>query len=279
MRTWGEHALDGKAALGEYLARIGLAALPAPDPAGLTALVRAHRLAIPFENLDILLGRGISLAPAAIFAKLVTARRGGYCFEQNLLLAGTLRQLGLSVIPLLGRVRLRLADDAPLPPRTHLLLSVEIGGQTWLADAGFGGGYAPPMPLADGAAADGPDGSAHRLRRTGSPWGEWLLERQSGPDAPWQAQYAFDAQGAAMGDIECANHWTATRPGTRFTTLHLASKPVPEGLAALTDLSFSLNDAPPREISAADEWHRLLTSVFAIPLTRAEVNSLPLFDR
>ena len=263
----------------DYLARIGLNRPPASDPAGLAALVRAHRLSIPFENLDIRLGRGIALEPDAIFAKLVGARRGGYCFEQNLLLHRMLAAFGVMVEPLLARVWMRAAGGE-VPPRTHLLLKAQIAGETWLADAGFGGGYCPPLVLADGASVTGPDGALHRLRRLGEPGserGEWLLERSADRGATWHAQYGFDNFVAPFADIEAANHWTATRPGIRFTTLHLASRVLPEGIAALTDRVLSVTGQEDRTLADADSWHAALNEVFAIPLSRAEVAALPLF--
>jgi len=270
------------AASAEYLARIGLAAPPVADPAGLAALVRAHRLAVPFENLDILLGRAISLAPEALLDKLVRRRRGGYCFEQNLLLAHMLAVFGLRTDPLLARVRLGLADG-PAPPRTHLLLRAEIAGHRWIADAGFGGSYAPPLILAETSPVEGPDGISHRLRRTGErgrECGEWLLERSADRGRTWQAQYSFDDAAVPHADIECANHWTSTRPGTRFTTHHIASRATPDGMAALTDLSFTASgQEEARTVADAGEWHRLLNEILAVPLSLSEVSALPLFAR
>ena len=83
--------------LDAYLARIRLPARPTLDDLGLAAVQRAHRLAIPFENLDIRLGRGIRIDSESVFAKLVTAKRGGYCFEQNRLFADALTALGFTV--------------------------------------------------------------------------------------------------------------------------------------------------------------------------------------
>lgn len=263
----------------QYLARIGLAAAPAPDAAGLATLVRAHRLAIAFENLDILLGRGIPLGPEAIHAKLVGARRGGYCFEHNLLLRRMLGCFGLETAPLLARVRMGLTEGT-VPPRTHLFLQARIGGETWLADAGFGGGYCPPLRLAQTGPVTSPDGALHRLRRggeRGTEAGEWVLERSADSGASWQPQYSFDAVPVPMADIECANHWTATRPGTRFTTLHIVSRVTQQGLAALTDRDFTAPGKAARTIGTAAEWHGLLTGPLAVALTPAEVAALPLF--
>jgi arylamine N-acetyltransferase len=159
--------------LDQYLARIGLKAPPEPTAEGLALLQRAHRLSIPFENLDVILGRGIAIDSASVFAKLVTARRGGYCFEHNRLFGDALDALGFVHRPLLARVWLGI--QGPPPPRTHTLSLVTIDGRDWIADAGFGGSYAPPMPLADGESASAPDGAQFRLMR--DPLHGWMLER------------------------------------------------------------------------------------------------------
>lgn len=134
--------------LDAYLARLGLGLPPLADIDGLTTLQRAHRLAIPFENLDIRLGRGISLDPGHVFEKLVHKRRGGYCFEQNQLFLRALQAIGFDARPLLARVWL-VAEG--VPPRTHTLNLVRINGEDWIADAGFGGSYSPPMKLFHGS--------------------------------------------------------------------------------------------------------------------------------
>jgi N-hydroxyarylamine O-acetyltransferase len=121
-----------------YLARIGYLGPRAPTLEVLRALTAAHAQAIPFENLDVLLGRRIALDVDALFDKLVRQRRGGYCFEQNGLFLHVLATLGFDVRPLSARVRLdRPRSDTP--PRTHMFLRVELGNESWLTDVGVGG--------------------------------------------------------------------------------------------------------------------------------------------
>ena len=277
--------------LSAYLDRIGMAAPPAATPDGLARLLVAHREAIAFENLDVMLGRGIAIASDHVFAKLVTARRGGYCFEHNRLLADVLGALGLPNRPLLARVR--LGPPGATPPRTHVLLLVELGGEFWIADAGFGGSFLPPLPLREGAGAATGDGARHRLvRRDGSDplGGEWLLERAGPAEATdgrgqahgaWQAQYSFDLAAVAPDDLEQANHWTATRPGTRFTTLHVVSRVLPGGFAAMTDRQLTVfragEGAQTREICGPADYARTLRDVFGLALGDDEVAALPLF--
>lgn len=277
--------------IARYLDRIGLPQAPQPSPEGLTVLQAAHRLAIGFENLDIPLGRGIRIDSAAVFAKLVTQGRGGYCFEQNRLYADALAALGLASRPLLARVRLGVPESVN-PPRTHVCLLAEVGGRPFLADAGFGGSNVPPLPLEDGAEAPTADGATHRLRRIGEPGaasGEWLLERSGpaeatdgrGPAAgEWQPQYTFALDEVAPDDLEQANHWTATRPGTRFTTLHIASIPLPAGFAALTDRELTVHRAKGTErrtIADPADYARTLRGVFRIAFSEEEAAALRLF--
>src|SRR5689334_22686545 len=107
--------------LDSYLARIGYDGPRAPTLPVLRALTAAHTQAIPFENLDVLLGRRIDLAIDAVFDKLVRRRRGGYCFEQNGLLLQVLQALGFEARPVSARVRIdRPRTDTP--PRTHMFV-------------------------------------------------------------------------------------------------------------------------------------------------------------
>lgn len=277
--------------LDRYFSRIGFDGPPALDAQGLAALQVAHRMAIGFENLDIALGRGIRIDSESVFDKLVVRGRGGYCFEQNRLYADVLTALGAPVRPLLARVRLGVPAGVT-PPRTHVLLLVAMNGDPWIADAGFGGSFVPPLPLDDGAEAATPDGARHRLRRTGAAGtrgGEWLLERagpvtatdgRSAAHADWQPQYTFDLSEVAPDDLEQANHWTATRPGTRFTTLHVASIVLPGGFAALTDRQLTIHSrggSETRAMANAADFAHTLREVFRIGLSDEEAASLPLF--
>lgn len=261
--------------LAAYLQRIALPARPTVDRYGLHALVRAHRLAIPFENLDIRLGRGIRIDSASVFAKLVTAKRGGYCFEQNRLLRDALAALGFTVRPLLGRVWL-VADDDGVPPLTHTLNLVTIDGEPWVADAGFGGSYAPPLPLADGAEDVAPDGARHRLVRDAD-FG-WMLQRHAGePDDDWQDQYSFTEKRVEESDLALGNHWTSTAPATRFTTLTIARIVLPTGTANFTGREYSRRNGTDATVATIEDprvYRMRLSLIFGIDLTAEEVATL-----
>jgi N-hydroxyarylamine O-acetyltransferase len=137
-----------------YFDRIGYSGPASADRATLDALMRAHSAAVPFENLDVQLGRPISLEPDAIFAKLVTRRRGGWCYEQNGLFGRVLDALGFKVRRIgCGVMRDQRGDEAI---GNHLSLIVTLDGREWLADVGFGGSQAEPIPLAPGEHAHPP---------------------------------------------------------------------------------------------------------------------------
>ena len=267
-----------------YLDRIGLDAAPDADLTGLAAVLRAHRRSIPFENLDIPLGRGISLDPRAIFAKLVTARRGGYCFEQNSLFLDAVRAIGFSARPLLGRVWLGAEGT---PPRTHTLNLVSIDGQGWIADAGFGGSDVPPLLLAGGSEVETEDGARHRLHF--DPDHGWMLERRGAhaqtdgrapDDGGWYAQYSFMTDEIAAADLDMSNHWTSTRPATRFTSACVVSLAPAGGFLSLYDrvLTVSGPDSERIEIDTPQAYRALLESAFGLVLSEPEVHALGLFE-
>ncbi len=193
-----------------YLERIGLDANARP---GLAELHRAHATTIPFENFDPYAGRPVSLRLADLEDKLVARRRGGYCFEHNLLLAGALDALDVGTVePMLARVR--LGPEGQPRPLNHLLLRVtEQDGSTWLADVGFGGGgLLDPVPFATDIETD-QAGWRYRLVEDGP---ELVL--QVFQDGGWTDMYGFVPEPAEPIDIEVHNWYTATHPESNFVT-------------------------------------------------------------
>lgn len=198
---WHSGDLD----LDAYLARIGQARAT-PSAAALTALHEAHVRAIPFENIDPLLGRSPSLAIGDIADKLVHRRRGGYCYEHNLLLAAALEQLGYDVVRQTARVQ---PDSGG--PRTHMNLRVHVEGTDYLADTGFGAGIMHPMPLRTGTEFD-QAGWRYRLSAD-----EGGLRLEKFTDGEWRAEYSFGPEPQQPIDYEVANHYVATHPRSPFT--------------------------------------------------------------
>lgn len=285
--------MSGEHKLAQYLARIGLAGRPPCDTRGLAAVQAAHRQAITFENLDVMLGREIVIESEAVFAKLVSGGRGGYCFEHNRLLADMLTLLGLPSRHLLARTML---SDPPEPmPRTHCLLLLEIEGQSWIADAGFGGAFCPPLPLLEGRETQSGDGADHRLRRigpAGSLPGEWLLERRGPPGATdgrtgrtdergWVGQFAFDLAQVAPSDLAMGNYWSCTHPSARFVGSHVVSRCLPDGFAGLVERDFSFYrkgfETVKRQIASREEYGEVLGEAMNLALPQGDLARLKLF--
>ncbi|GAA0297769.1 arylamine N-acetyltransferase [Sphingomonas oligophenolica] len=270
--------------LDAYLARIGLERRPAADADGLAMLQRAHRLAIPFENLDVILGRGIRIDSESVFAKLVTARRGGYCFEHNRLFLDALAALGFEARPLLARVWLGAIET---PPVTHALSLVTIAGEDWIADAGFGGSYAPIMRLAVETEVEASDGARFRLAR--DPVHGWMLSRDGHPGttdgrntgAGFQPQYSFALATVWDADLTLSNRWTSAAPESRFLQVRLASRVLPRGMASLNGREYRERDGDGEiaiEITDPHAYRRRLDEAFGIELTVEEVAKLGLFE-
>lgn len=271
--------------LAAYLERIRLPLAPTADAEGLAMLQRAHRLAIPFENLDVILGRGIRIDSDSVFAKLVTARRGGYCFEQGRLFRDALDALGFDARPLLARVW--LGGPHAVPPLTHEVTLVTIDGRPWLADVGFGGAYSPPMPLADGEEATAPDGALFRLAE--DPAFGWMLSRNGQPETTdgrsagdgWQDQYSFTLAPAFPMDQELGNHYVSTAPDQRFTTMRLVNVPLPHGFAQLDGRLYRRRNgdqSTEAEITDPRVYRMRLSMMFGIDLSADEVLALGLFE-
>jgi N-hydroxyarylamine O-acetyltransferase len=228
-----EPALDREA----YLARIGCEGSLDPTLETLRALHFAHVSAIPFENLDIILGRGISLNLGDLQAKLVTSRRGGYCFEQNALFAAVLESLGFKLDRLAARVRFGTTE---IRPRTHMLLAVQVENEPWLADVGFGcTGPLYPIRL-QGGEPDRQGVWSFRVRNEGE---ELVL--QSLESDGWFDLYAFTREPQHPVDYEIGNHYTATHPNSPFVRNLVVQKGSPQSRLIL--LNRELTEVSSRE--------------------------------
>jgi N-hydroxyarylamine O-acetyltransferase len=195
--------------LDAYLERIGLRGRP-----GIAEMHRAHVTSIPFENLDPYRGTAVSLEPADLQRKLVRERRGGYCFEQNLLFKAALEELGAEVEPTLARVGERGTERS----RTHLLLRVHLDGELWHADVGFGRGtLLEPIPFGPGE-EQVQEGWRFRVIADGP---ELVLRTVT--DGAWVDGYSFVPERAPLIDIETSNWYTATHPHSPFVSAGISA--------------------------------------------------------
>jgi len=118
------------------------------DLATLSALHRAHLRAIPYENLDVQFGRPVSTDPKAAFDKIVTRKRGGWCYEMNGLFGWVLQEVGFNVTRSAGAVMREARGDEAIG--NHLVLKVELEEGIFLADVGFGDGPIDPIAIIPG---------------------------------------------------------------------------------------------------------------------------------
>ena len=204
-----------------YFRRIGYQGDGEPTLDTLRELVLRHTAAIPFENLDPLLGRPVRLDPASLEAKLVRGGRGGYCYEQNLLFRHALEGLGFRVEGLAARVLWNAPEDA-VTPLTHMMLKVDLGEGSYLADVGFGAqSPTAPLRLEPDVEQATPHEPYRLLRRGGDLMLQCLIR-----DA-WKPLYRFDLRACPDIDYEVGNWYVSTHPGSHFVTGLMAGRAAP----------------------------------------------------
>lgn len=251
--------------LDAYLDRIGYDGPREASLAVLSSIVAAHVRTIPFENVDVLLGRPIQLDLPSLVHKLVYVRRGGYCFEQNGLLLHVLVTLGFEVTPLSARVRLQRPRDF-IPARTHLFLQVELEGEPWLADVGVGG-LSLSAPIRLSTSEEQP--TLHEPRRIVREDG--VLYHQARLGDAWQDVVEFTLEAMPPIDREVASWYTSTHPSSHFRERLLVALAGPNGTRlGLVDRELvrrrADGSAERRVIASEEELRELLEDVFGIAL-------------
>jgi N-hydroxyarylamine O-acetyltransferase len=256
-----------------YFRRIGYAGPREPSLAALHGITAAHVQSIPFENLDILLGRPILLGLGRIEQKLVVERRGGYCFEQNTLLLHVLVALGFRVTPLSARVRIQSPRDY-VPPRTHMFLRIELAEGTFLADVGIGG---LSVACALRLEADVSQPTPHEPRRIVRA-GAWSGFEQRASDAKLyhQAYFAGDWQDVCEFTLEempeidrvIGNWYTSAHPSSHFKSRLMVARATPQGRVTLANREFSVRGhdgrSETRLVASPDELLELLDEHFGL---------------
>ncbi len=244
-----------------YLARIAYAGSTTPTAGTLRAIHRAHLLAVPFENLDIALGRTIVVHEAAIVRKIVEQRRGGFCYELNGAFAALLRALQFRVTLLSARVS--RAGGGEGPEFDHLTLRVDLD-QSWLADVGFGDSFLDPLRLEPGVEQEDPAGK-FRLQ----PLGERLQLEKLSPDGVWKRQYSFAQQPRNLEDFAAMCSYHQTLPESHFTQNCICTRATPDGRITLSGMKLIVNRNGRREekmLSSEAERNQVLHEFFGIRL-------------
>jgi len=250
--------------LDAYFARIGYSGSRLPTLDTLRGIHLHHAQTVPFENLDPLLNRPVNLDLASLERKLVHEGRGGYCFEQNLLLAEVLRTLGFDLTCLAARVVWN-APEGALRPRTHMLIAVNFKDGPYIADVGFGGlTLSAPLRLA----ADIEQETPHELFRLVNVDGRFVVQALL-RDA-WKSLYHFDLQPQLLPDYEVANWFVSTHPKSHFTFVLIAARTAPGCRYALANNQLAVHRtgaaSQQRILSSAAELRGVLEDTFRIVL-------------
>lgn len=251
--------------LDAYLRRIGFAGRARPDLATLREIHRLHASAIPFENLSALVGEPIALDGASLERKLVRGGRGGWCFEQNLLLRHVLDAIGFRVRPLAARVRWNVPPHVQTP-RSHCLLRVETEEGDHIADVGFGGqSFTAPLALVADVEQQTPH-ETFRLVAKNVPF--FAVETRI--EGAWQVLYVFDLVEALPADYEVSNWYLAHHPQSQFVNGVIAARADADRRHALRHTRYVVHHrdgrTERREIGDATELRELLAGPLAIRL-------------
>jgi N-hydroxyarylamine O-acetyltransferase len=247
-----------------YLDRIRYDGPTTPTPEVLRDIHRAHMLAVPFENLDIHLGIPIALSVPAFYEKIVTRRRGGFCYELNGLFAWLLAELGWGVTLLSARV----ASSGQLSPEfDHLLLAVEGEGR-WIADVGFGDSFLEPIRL-EAKRYKNQDDNGYAIVENEGAWTMQKLQKGA-----WEPQYVFSLTSRCLDDFQERNVFQQTSPESHFTRAPVVSIPTSTGRVTLSKRTLIVTSherREERELTSAAEYRRILANEFGIKLAEPQL--------
>jgi len=246
--------------LDAYFSRINYDGPREPTRKALFALHRAHLFTVPFENLDIHMGRPIVLGEENHFEKIVNEHRGGFCFENNGLFAGILRQMGFTVTMMEARVLPSIGGSGIR--FGHLALMVEVDGR-WLADVGFGEAFIEPLRLDFPAAQVQAGNRAFRVQHDGT-IGTYAMK-----DGKWYDQYEFRFAPRQLSDFSEGCHFHQTSPLSSFTQKKMCSIATPHGRKTISQDRFIVTEDGARHerpiVDDAD-YHALLREHFGVTL-------------
>jgi N-hydroxyarylamine O-acetyltransferase len=261
--------------LDAYFARTGFSGATACTVDTLNRLALAHVKSIPFENLDVLLNRPISLDDAAVDGKLITRQRGGYCFEQNTLMLRVLQTLGFEVEPISARVRYQRARDFT-PPRTHVFLKVMLDGETWFADVGVGA-MSPTCALR--FVLNEEQATPHEPRRFIREAGRYFHQAKLGDEWVDIAEFTMEAMPAI--DREVANWFTSAHPQSHFKNRLMAARALDDGRVTLLNRKITLRrggHAETRVIESPQQLLQLLDEHFGLQFPAGTRFGCPALD-
>jgi N-hydroxyarylamine O-acetyltransferase len=254
-----------------YLERIRWHGDLLPTYETLAGMLDAHMARIPFENLDVLLGRGVRLDIESVQGKLVRDCRGGYCFEHATLFAAALESMGFR--PVRHTARVVVAAPRNASPRTHMFLTVPLREGMYLVDPGFGA-LAPrvPLRLADGARARS-GSEEHWMARDG---GLWVLRTRS--ENGTRDCWVSSLEGDNLIDFEVGNHFAATHPSSPFVNRLMLRALTDDGRVTVMNRDVTVRrgtELQSMQLADRRELRGLLAEYFGFDLPEAEQLRVP----
>jgi len=254
--------------LAAYFERIGYGGPAVPRLETLCEIHRLHPQAIAFENLNPLLHWPVALDIRSLQHKLIAQRRGGYCYEHNLLLKHALERIGFRVAGLAARVLMNLPEDA-VRPRTHMLLQVDIEDEIWIADVGFGGmTLTAPLRLVEQV----PQATPHEPFRLVRLSGDYALQAEVRGE--WRTSYRFDLQAQVLPDYELTNWYLSNHPESHFVQRLIAARTAPQRRYALRHNELAIHELNGetlrRQLKSAAELREVLSETFGIELPHSD---------
>ncbi|WP_019202811.1 arylamine N-acetyltransferase [Tsukamurella sp. 1534] len=238
-----------------YLHRLGLAHRPPPTLETLRDLQLRHVATFPFETLATAVGAPVDLSPAALSTKILTGRRGGYCYELNGLFLWLLQALGFDARPLTGWVVIGAApDDWESHARTHQLTLVHLDGARHITDVGLGGMVPTGPLLLDGTGLQATPHEHYSVTPVPtSVTTRYLLRQHLGDTA--RPLYVFDLAEQRTVDLHTGNWYVSTHPDSPFRGAVMAARAEPGRRHVLAGADYAVH-----RVGAATE-RRALTSV------------------
>ena len=243
-----------------YFRRVGFAGIPRPDLATLLRLQRCHLQTIPYENFDVQLNKRLTLSVDDAFAKLVTAERGGWCYEMNGLFGGVLEAIGFRVMPMTGAVMRSVRGETAIG--NHLVLRVELD-QPYLADVGLADGPIEAIPMQEGTYRQG--WRTMRLERIDNDW--WRFHNADNAMAP---SFDFQHRPADWAVLQLKCDWQQTSADSRFVQNAICVRHRPDDIIALIGCvlkTISERGMTERVVVSAAEYEDVLRSLFGIGLS------------
>lgn len=244
---------------------------------GLRELQEHHMEHIPFENLDIVVGKSIKLSHMCLFDKIIIKKRGGYCFELNTLYAELLKSLGFSSKPVLGRVW--LSNPKRMPPRNHLAHILELEGRTYVTDVGFGGLISSiPLDINVISPVNDKDGMV-RI----SPFGNHQFMIQRHDEKKWTNLYSFENIEISKEDIAISNYYMSTHPNSHFYNHKFVGRSTEEGRIGLFNNKMSIRKGikvvDKKRVDFGEDWIETIKREFSLQLDFTEHEFNVLFER